>query len=128
MYGSGLYGSDEMMSGYVKFIVGHIPTLCGASVNKKSGFPMKGCYVPVRFEVLEIGSRSVEARITSLGHVKDTTIFMSRWKSPSKILGDIQNKIDLLVNEIVAENDLDRDDIFNQHHPLRNFKWPDKPL
>lgn len=118
----GLYANDETMRKYVDFICAQIDTRCGASVNAKDGFPMKGYYVPVKLEIKEKLSRSAEMKITVLGYEKEFIFFMSRHKSPDALLHELQRKIDELTLEIIRENNLDQDKIYREHHPLRNLK------
>jgi hypothetical protein len=128
--GYGFFASDEVMEHYVKFICKEIEemikTHCGASVNSRDGFPMKGHYVPVKLEVVEVMKRSASLRMKTLGFTKEFTLYMSRHKSPDKILHELQYKIDELTLEIIKENDIDQNRVHSEHHPLRNlnFKLP----
>lgn len=131
MYIHGLFASDEVMENYVQFICSHILNLpyfsisnCGASVHKTDGFPMKGYYVPVRLAIIVKKRSSIDISIMALGHIKETTFFMSRHKSPDALLHELQEKIDEVVSLIISENKLDRDKIWNEHHPLKNLKLP----
>jgi hypothetical protein len=55
------------------------------------------------------------------GFTKEFTVFMSRHKSPDEILHTIQDKIDNATLEVIDENNLDRDKIFYENHPLKRF-------
>lgn len=122
MYSTGYYATDEMMREYVNLICSFLVKHSGASLNKRTGFPMKGYYVPVELEVLTKMSRSAELKITSLGHTKTFIFYMSRHKSPDALLHELQRKIDDLVREIIEENGMDQDKVYMEHHPLRGIK------
>jgi len=126
MYYYGQHVNDRIMKNYVEFICSQISLNGGAEVNKSDGFPMKGAYVPVKLEIIEKTLRTAIINVTSLGHSKKFTFFLSRQKSPARILSELQDKINETVTEIVLENNLDRDKIFYEHHPLRNLKLPKK--
>jgi hypothetical protein len=125
MYDQGLWASDEVMKNYVDFICSQIKSTGGASVRKADGFPMKGCYVPVKLEITAKKVTYAEMRVTSLGHTKEFVFFMSRHKSPNKTLNELQAKINETVESIVVENGMDKDEIWSTHHPLKNLKLPE---
>lgn len=119
---AGQYCTNDDMREYVKFIGSLINKNAGASVNAKDGFPMKGYYVPVNLEIKELLSRSIEIKIECLGYEKEFIFYLSRMKGPDVLLHELQIKIDEKVNEIVVENNMDKDKIFHDYHPLRfNF-------
>jgi len=120
-YHSGLYITNEQMKQYVEFICSLIKSECGADVPKSDGFPMNGCYIPVKFEILKKWSNFIECKITTLGFEKEFNIFMSRHKSPDLLLHEIQYKINDTTKLIISENKLDQDKIWMDHHPLRGL-------
>jgi hypothetical protein len=124
MYSSGYFATDEVMKDYVEFICSHIILKSGACVDKSGGFPMKGCYVPVKLSVTSKTMRYAKLKLIALGYTKDFTFYMSRHKSPDILLHELQDKINEAVGEIILENSLDRDKIFYDHHPLRGLKLP----
>lgn len=122
MYYEGLYASDKVMKDYVEFICSCVKESCGASVPKKDGFPMKGYYVPVKLKVKEKLTRSAEIQIEVLGFKKEFIFFMSRKKSPEQLLHELQDKINEATEEVIKEHKLDKDKIWNDHHPLKKLK------
>lgn len=128
--GYGFFASDGVMEHYVNFICNEImemtKTHCGASVNRRDGFPMKGYYVPVKLEVKERLKRSAIFKITVLKSEKEFVFYMSRHKSPDELFHQLQRKIDELTMEVIKENDIDQNRVHDEHHPLRNmnFKLP----
>ena len=121
-YHNGQYMTDKMMQQYVDFILSLVGATAGASVSAKDGFPMKGHYVPVTLEVLKKERTYVDFKLTSLGFSKELTLFLSRKKSPADTLAELQEKIDITVNQIVTENNLDKEEIWKTNHPLRFLK------
>lgn len=124
MYYHGQYASDEVMKNYVEFICSNVQLQAGACVNGKSGFPMKGCYIPVKLEIIEKLSRSAIFKMEALGHSKTFPLYMSRHKDPNSLLLELQRKIDDLTLEIAVENNIDQDELLKTYHPLRNFVRP----
>lgn len=124
MYIHGQHTSDKIMNQYVDFIITIINPIAGASVNSKSGFPMKGNYVPVNLSVQRNDDIKtvLNIKIEALGFEKEFQLFLSRLYSPAKILNRLQEKITIAVNQIVDENGMDRDEINKTYHPFSYIK------
>lgn len=122
MYYHGQYCDNNGMKAYVEFICSLIRVEAGSSVKSKKGFPMKGLFVKVDLEIVDKMSRSIEIKMTSLKFEKKFIFYMSRHFGPEKILHDLQNKIDEKLLEVINENCLDQDQIYKDHHTLKNFK------
>lgn len=123
--GYGFFADNDVMQNYVKFICQQIElitkTHCGTMVNKKDGFPMKGYYIPVKLSLKEMTVRSATFKMKTLGYEKEFDLYMSRHKSPDKILHELQDKINESTTQIVRENNMDQDKIYNDYHPLKGI-------
>jgi hypothetical protein len=119
--GQGFFANDEVMKHYTEFLCEQIiqltKTNSGATVNKTDGFPMKGCYVPIKLKVTNIMKTSATMMLEVLGHEKEFIFYMSRHKSPNTILHELQRAIDELTLEIIKDKNLNQDKIYSQ------YKW-----
>lgn len=118
---TGQYMDDDNMQEYVEFMCGAIALKAGATVNSTTGFPMKGCYVPVNLEIVSKMRTSAAIRMTALGYEAEFVQYMSRHKSPDKILHELQQKINEITLQIINDNNLDQEKIYKEHHPFKNI-------
>lgn len=124
--GYGFFADDNVMKKYVDFICDRIleARSIGVEISRTDGFPMKGHYIPVKLTIKARTLRSADISMEVFGYTKEFTLFMSRRKSPDELLHQLQRKLDELALEVVIENKLDRDKIWNDYHPIRRFPFP----
>ena len=119
-----LWADDNVMRNYVSFICTQIGTNCRASVMGPGGWKNSPSSVPAKVVLVEKDMRTAKYKVTIHGVEKEILLMMSRHKSPVKILGEFQDKINELSNEIIKEHSLDANKLWSDNHPLKNLKLP----
>ena len=124
-----MYFTTEMMSAYVNYMCSIVPkettasmlrSMTTANFGKTLRLPLKHVKIPVKLELKEKLSRSAIFEVESLGHKTDVLIYLSRQKGPEVWLEEIKKKVDYVVDDIITNNKLDREEVANKYNTISN--------
>ena len=124
-----IYFTTQMMTSYVNFVCDIVPrefyasmlkSMSTANFGKPIKLPLKHVQIPVKLNLKEKLSRSAIFEVESLGYKMDVLIYLSRQKDPEVLLEEIRLKVNHIVDEIITQNKLDREEIANRYNSVIN--------